>query len=139
MDIKEAFPSIHKQALFDALAGTASKGYPTAHIQKGDLIHTPDSMKLCLPLLYSQTIQMEHYFAGRLVEIIDVDDGLSRGSPEGTPFAVTAIHFCVDAALAKHTSPLMLVIGIADDLTIMGPLQIITPFFLELKQVERHP
>ena len=43
----------------------------------------------------------------------------------------------------KHTSPLMRVIGIADDLTfkltIMGPLQIITPFFLELKQVERHP
>ena len=77
MDIKEAFPSIHKQALFDALAGTASKDYPSAYIQKDDLIHTPDIMKLCLPLavlLYSQTIQMEHYFAGRPVEIIDVDN-----------------------------------------------------------------
>ena len=138
VDIKEAFPSIHKQALFDALAGTASKDYPSANIQKGDLIHTPDIMKLCLPLavlLYSQTIQMEHYFAGRTVEIIDVDDGLSQGSPEGTPFAVTAVHFCVDAALAKHTSPLMRVIGIADDLTIMGPLNIIAPFFLDLKEI----
>ena len=32
VDIKEAFPSIHKQALFDALAGTASKEYPSANI-----------------------------------------------------------------------------------------------------------
>ena len=107
VDIGEAFPSIHKQALFDALAGAASKDYPSANIQTGDLIHTPDIMKLCLPLvvlLYSQTIQMEHYFAGRSVEIIDADAGLLQSSPEGTPFAVTFIHFCVDAALAKHTS-----------------------------------
>ena len=138
VDIKEAFQSIHKQALFDVLAGTASKDYPSAHIQKGNLFHSPDIMKLCLPLavlLYSQTIQMEHYFAGRTVEIIDVDDGLSQGSHEGTLFAVTAIHFCVDAALAKHTSPLMQVIGIADDLTIMGPLHIITPFLIDLKNI----
>ena len=58
-------------------------------------------MKICLPIavmLYSREIRMEHYFAGRKVSMIDVNDGLSQGSPELTPFAVTTIHFCVDAA-----------------------------------------
>ena len=35
---------------------------------------------------------MEHYFARR-----KVDGGLQQGSPEGTQFDVTAIHFCVGA------------------------------------------
>ena len=47
VDVKEAFLSIHKQPLFDAFARTASKDYPSANIKKGELMNTPDIMKIC--------------------------------------------------------------------------------------------
>ena len=45
---------------------------------------------------------MEHYYSGRAGELVTVDDGVSQGSPEGTPFAITAIHGFVNEALHAH-------------------------------------
>ena len=92
VDIADCFPSIHKQPLFDLLAGVASKDYPGTCIHKGDALNIPAALSTCLPLallLYSQPIQMEHYYTGRAGELVTVDDGVSQGSPEGTPFAIT--------------------------------------------------
>ena len=93
---------------------------------------TPLLLRACLPLfllLYSQPIQMEHYYSGRAGELVTVDDGVSQGSPEGTPFAITAIHGFVNEALHDHPDPAIKLYGIADALTIMGPIKVITPFF----------
>ena len=80
VDVKNAFQSIYKHPLFDALAGTASKDYPSANIKKGNHINMPDIMKHgCYALLKNN--RMEHNFAGRKVVIIDVDDCLSQSSP----------------------------------------------------------
>ena len=48
---------------------------------------------------------MEHYYTGRAGELVTVDDGVSQGSPEGTSFAITAIHEFVNEALIDHPDP----------------------------------
>ena len=134
--VADCFPSIHKQPLFDLLAGVASKDYPGTRIHKGGTLYSPAALLTCLPLallLYSQPIQLEHCYTRRLEragELVTVDDGVSNGSPEGTPFAITAIpsHGFVNEALIDHPDPAIKVYGIADDLTIMGPMKVITPF-----------
>ena len=138
LDIKDAFPSIHKQAVFDSLAGIASKDYLHSKIKKGESLNMPDALKTVLPLailLYSQTIQMEYYPGDKPVQCIDVDDGLSQGSPEATPLAITVIHLAVESALKQHPSDLIRVLAIADDLTILGPLHVTTPFVMDLRLI----
>ena len=98
--------------MFDLLAGVASKDYPGTSIHKGDTLDTPAALLTCLPLallLYSQPIQMEHYYTGRAGELVNVDDGVSQGGPEGTPFAITAVHGFVNEALIDHPDPALIV------------------------------
>ena len=49
VDIADCFPSIHKQPLFDLLAGVASKDYHGTRIHKGDTLNTPAALCTCLP------------------------------------------------------------------------------------------
>ena len=52
---------------------------------------------------------MEHYYTGRAGELVNVDDGVSQGGPEGTPFAITAVHGFVNEALIDHPDPALIV------------------------------
>ena len=46
--------------------------------------------------------QFKWNITGRAGELVTVDDGVSQGSPEGTPFVITAIHGFVNEALHAH-------------------------------------
>ena len=75
-------------------------------------------------LLNAQPKQLDIFFGNSSVISL-----ASQGSPEGTPFAITAIHWFVNEALHDHPDPAIKLYGIADALTIMGPIKVITPFF----------
>ena len=54
-------------------------------------------------LLYSKPIQKEHFCTVLAGELVTVDDRVSQGSSEGTPFAITDDHGFVNETL--HARP----------------------------------
>ena len=49
--------------------------------------------------------------------------------------SITAVHGFVNVALHAHRDPAIKLYGNADDLTIMGPIKVITPFFLDMRDI----
>ena len=79
LDIKEFFPSAHRQVLFDMLAGCAPQDYPSTSVKKGDAMPTHSSLRVLLPLA-----------------------GVSQGCGTGSGLASIQAHFAVHQDLLQH-------------------------------------
>jgi hypothetical protein len=104
IDIKNFFPSVDRQLIFDVLAGSASRDYPKLGIKDGEDIPSKPQFQYLLPFMaatYGQPIKMTLYSRGHEGRTIPFDDGVGQGDPPGSFGACLGLHPCLHAVSAR--------------------------------------
>ena len=136
MDVVNCFPTMPRQIVLDMVAGKASVDYPNTPYKKGDTLPTHPSFCAALPLahlLYGSATQLKHHFPGREAEYVDFLDGLSQGCPSGSPLTMLALHLAMHITLSKHPDLQVRILGIVDDLDLLGKISDCVIIYFELK------
>ena len=136
MDVVNCFPTMPRQIVLDMVAGKASVDYPNTPYKKGDTLPTHPSFCAALPLaqlLYGSATKLKHHFPGREAEYVEFLDGLSQGCPSGSPLTMLALHLAMHIALSKHPDLKVRILGIVDDLDLLGTIRDCVIIYFDLK------
>ena len=107
-----------------------------AHRAQGCTGNLADAICAALPLahlLYGSATQLKHHFPGREAEYVDFLDGLSQGCPSGLPSTMLALHLALHITLSKHPDMEVRILGIVDDLNLLGKIRDCVIIYFDLK------
>ena len=134
LDIRNAFPSINRQVVFDMAANVASTDYKdpdgTILIAKGAAMPSSQIFKFWLPILgaiYGGVTSMTHHFPGRFGEEIDFGNGFSQGCPSGQKCCALGVQFVAHLTALRHPHLKYELFGLSDDCNFLGDLPTIAP------------
>ena len=123
VDGKNAFNAILRRAVFDAIAGIATREYDNGRVNVGDRIKCPEFVKAYIPCFesyYSKKTSLVYIDANGKQHIIGGETGVQQGDPPRGGLYAVGQHASLCRVANRHTDVYLVVF--ADNVFILGLL-----------------